>query len=166
MIWVSHDQGEVCRNCPQVCLLEDGRSSPVRTTAELAANPGTVSAARLMGCRNCVPVRPGPGPELVEVPAWGLTLRAAAPWREGVTALGVHAGRVHPAEAEEANAFPCRVVRVVEEGALLLAALCPEGAAPGAPSLWMELPRGAWKALPDRTRLRAAVWPEDLMLLE
>lgn len=166
VIWVSHDQGEVCRNCPQVCLLEDGRSSPVRTTAELAANPGTVSAARLMGCRNCVPVRPGPGPELVEVPAWGLTLRAAAPWREGVTALGVHAGRVHPAEAEEANAFPCRVVRVVEEGALLLAALCPEGAAPGAPSLWMELPRGAWEALPDRTRLRAAVWPEDLMLLE
>lgn len=166
VIWVSHDRDEVCRNCPRVCVLEDGKSAPVRDLAGLMTNPVTAGAARLSGCRNCVPVRPGPGPGLVEVPDWNLTLRSAAPWRKGVTALGIRAPSVHPAGAGEDNAFPCRVARTVEESSSLLAALRPEGALPGAPPLWMELSRDAWAALPDPTRLLAAVRPEDLMLLE
>ncbi len=165
VVWVSHDQGESRRNCPRVCVLENGRSAPVTDMAELMTNPGTVSAARLSGCQNYVSIRPGPAPGLVEVPDWGLTLRAAAPWREGVTTLGLRADRVRPEEAEEANAFPCQVVRVVEDGTSLLAALCPEAAPPGAPLLWMELPKDVWAALPDHARLLVAVRPEDLMLL-
>ena len=164
VVWVSHDQGEVCRNCPQVCVLEAGASAPVTTLAELMVNPGTVSAARLSGCKNFASIRPGPG--LVEVPAWGLTLESAAPWRAGVSTLGVRANRVHPAEAGELNAFFCRVLRVTEDGASVLTTLRPEAAAPGAPPLWMELPKDAWAALPDRERLLAAIRPEDLMLLE
>lgn len=162
VVWVSHDRGEVYRNCPRVCVLEDGRSSPVTATAELMANPGTVGAARLSGCKNIVPARPGPAPDLAEVPDWGLTLRLSAPWREGVTALGVRAAAVRPAEPGEVNAVPCRVLRVVEDLSSAFAALRPEGASPDAPPLWMELPKGA--ALPDR--LLAAVRPEDLMLLK
>lgn len=164
VIWVSHDRGEVFRNCPRVCVLEDGKSSPVTATAELMANPGTVGAARLSGCKNCVPARPGPGPGLAEVPDWGLTLRLSAPWREGVTALGVRAERVHPAGPGEVNAFPCQVLRAVEDLSSIALALRPEGASPEAPPLWMELPKGA--ALPDGGRLLAAVRPEDLMLLK
>lgn len=164
VIWVSHDQGEVRRNCPRVCVLEAGKSASVTGTAELAANPGTVSAARLSGCKNCVPVRPGPAPGLVEVPDWGLTLQAAAPWREGITGLGIRADRLHPAEPGEVNAFPCRVVRAVEDVSSMALALRPEGAS--SPLLWMELPKDAWSALPDQTRLLAAVRPEDLMLLK
>jgi hypothetical protein len=134
--------------------------------AELMANPVTVSAARLSGCRNFVPVRPGPAPGLVEVPAWGLTLRTAAPWRKEVTALGIRAGHVRPAEAGAVNAFPCQILRTVEDISQILAALRPEGAASGAPLLWMELSKDAWSALPDRSRILAAVRPEDLMLLE
>lgn len=162
VIWVSHDRGEVLRNCPRVCVLEDGRSSPVTATAELMANPGTVGAARLSGCKNIVPARPGPAPGLAEVPDWGLTLRLSVPWREGVTALGVRAAAVRPAEPGEVNAVPCRVLRVVEDLSSAFAALRPEGASPEAPPLWMELPKGA--ALPDR--LLAAVRPEDLILLK
>lgn len=162
VVWVSHDRGEVYRNCPRVCVLEDGRSSPVTSTAELMANPGTVGAARLSGCKNCVPARPGPAPGLAEIPDWGLTLRLSAPWREGVTALGIR--DLRPAEPGEVNAFPCRVVRVVEDLSSAFAALRPEGASPEAPPLWMELPKGA--ALPEGGRLLAAVRPEDLMLLK
>lgn len=164
VVWVSHDWGEAYRNCPRVCVLEAGASAPVTTLAELMVNPGTVSAARLSGCKNFASIRPGPG--LVEVPAWGLTLEAAAPWRTGVSTLGVRANRVHPAEAGELNAFFCRVLRVTEDGASVLTTLRPEAAAPGAPPLWMELPKDAWAALPDRERLLAAIRPEDLMLLE
>ena len=163
VIWVSHDWGEACRNCPRVCVLEGGQSAPVTDMAVLMANPGTAAAARLSGCENCVPVRPGPG--LAEVPDWGLTLRTAAPWREGVSFLGIRAGCVRPAEPGAVNAFPCRVVRVTEDVFTVQAALRPEGGLPTAPLLWMELPKDAWAALPDRERLLAAVRPEDLMLL-
>ena len=163
-VWVSHDQGEVYRNCSRVCVLDAGRSSPVMDMAELMTNPGTVAAARLSGCKNFAPVRPGPAPGLVEVPAWGLVLRA--PWREGAAALGLRADRVRPEEAGAVNAFPCQVVRVTEDVSSVFAALRPEAASPGAPPLWMELAKDAWAALPDRERLWAAVRPEDLMLLK
>ena len=163
-VWVSHDRGEVFRNCSQVCVLEDGKSAPAASMAELMANPGTVAAARLSGCKNFAPVRPGPAPGLVEVPAWGLVLRA--PWREGAAALGLRADRVRPEEAGAVNAFPCQVVRVTEDVSSVFAALRPEAASPGAPPLWMELAKDAWAALPDRERLWAAVRPEDLMLLK
>ena len=166
VVWVSHDRGEVCRNCPRVCVLEAGASAPVTTMAELMSRPGTVGAARLSGCRNYASLRPGPGPGLVEVPEWGLILEAAAPWREGASTLGIRADRVHSAEAGEANSFFCQVLRVVEDASVILAALRPEDAVPEAPPLWMELSRDAWAALPDRERLPAAIRPEDLMLLE
>ena len=159
VVWVSHDQGEVYRNCRRVCVLEEGRSAPAADMESLMANPGTVSAARLSGCRNFVPVRPGPEPGLAEVPDWGLCLRIAAPWREGVTALGFR--RVHPAAPGEENAFPCRVVRVTEDLHALQVVLCPQGAE--GPVFQMELPKGA--ALPEDGCLVAAVRPEDLMLL-
>ena len=163
-VWVSHDRGEVYRNCSRVCVLEDGKSAPAASMAELMANPGTVAAARLSGCKNFAPVRPGPAPGLVEVPAWGLVLRA--PWREGAAALGLRADRVRPEEAGAVNAFPCQVVRVTEDVSSVFAALRPEAASPGAPPHWMELAKDAWAALPDRERLWAAVRPEDLMLLK
>ena len=166
VVWVSHDRGEVRRNCPRVCVLDGGRSSPVMDMAELMTNPGTVSAARLSGCKNFAALRPGPAPGLVEVPEWGLTLQASAPWREGAATLGLRAHQLHPAEAGEVNAFPCQVVRVTEDASAVLAALRPDAASPGAPLLWMELPKEKWAALPDRDRLLAAVRPEDLMLLE
>ena len=168
VVWVSHDRGEVCRNCPRVCVLDAGRSSPVMDMADLMTNPGTVSAARLSGCRDFVPtaLRRSLSPGLAEVPEWGLTLQISTPWRDGVTTLGLRAHHLHPAEAGEANAFPCQVVRVTEDASAVLAALRPEAAPPGAPPLWMELPKEDCAALPDRERLLAAVRPEDLMLLE
>lgn len=166
VIWVSHDRGEVRRNCPRVCVLDAGRSSPVMGMGELMTNPGTVSAARLSGCKNFAALRPGPAPGLVEVPEWGLTLRVSATWREGVTTLGLRAHHLHPAAAGEANAFPCQILRGTEDASAVLAALRPDTASPEAPLLWMELPREDWAALPDQSHLLAAVRPEDLMLLQ
>ena len=166
VLWVSHDRGEVYRNCPRVCVLDRGRSAPAMDMKALMANPGTVSAARLSGCKNYIPVRPGPAPELAEAPDWGLTFRIAAPWRKGAATLGVRANHVHPAAPGEVNAFPCQVVRVTEDVFTTLVMLRPEGAGPEAPLLRMELRKDAWAALEDQTAVLAAVRPEHLMLLE
>jgi len=166
VLWVSHDRGEVYRNCNRVCVLENGKSSPAEDMAALMSNPATVSAARLSGCKNFVPVRPGPAAGLVDVPDWGLTLRTAVPWREGITTLGVRAGCVRPAEPGEVNAFPCRVLRVTEDMFSMLVLLRPEGSGPPAPPLRMELRKDAWAAPDDRTMILASIRPEDLMLLK
>lgn len=163
-LWVSHDLGEVYRNCRRVCVLENGKSSPAEDIETLMTNPVTVSAARLSGCKNFVPVRPGPEPGLAEVPDWKTTFRVAAPWRADAATLGIRA--VHPAESGEINALPCRVVQVTEDVRAMLVTLRPEGADVSAPLLWMELGKDAWAALEDREHILATVRPEDLILLK
>ena len=166
VIWVSHDRGEAYRNCGAVCVLDRGTSAPVTSLRELMTNPVTVSAARISGCKNYVPVRSGEAPGWVSVPDWGLALRAAAPWRAGVATLGICAGSVRPAGEETVNVFFCRVVRVTEDVSAALVTLRPENAAPGAPLLHMELRKELWTALPEGARIPVSVRPEDLLLLE
>lgn len=162
VVWVTHDLGEARRNCRQVCVLDGGRSAPVTDLETLMRNPGTAAAARLSGCKNLVPVRPGGMPGTVEVPDWGLTLRCAAPWRAEAAALGLRG--VRPAEEGETdNVFLCQVLRATEDLDSLQAALRPQGAAPGSPPLWMELPKGT---PPPAGLLRVRVSPADLLLLE
>jgi len=165
-VWVSHDRGEVYRNCRRVCVLTQGKSSPARGVGELMADPTTVSAAMLSGCGNYVPVRPGPRPGTVSVPDWGLTLEAAAPWRAGMTTLGIRERCVRPAGKEAANTFPCRVVRVTEDVSSMLADLRPESSAEDAPILRMELGKDVWAALPDKERILVSIPAADLLLLE
>ena len=161
VVWVSHDLGEVYRNCRRVCVLSGGRSTPAAALRELMADPGTVSAARISGCEVFVPVRPGAEEGTVFVPAWALTL-PAAPWREGVTTLGVRAEGVRPA----ADGFPCRVVRATEDVSVMRIALRPEGAAAESPLLQMALGKAEWAALPDRQQVRVAIRPADMLLLK
>ena len=44
--------------------------------------------------------------------------------------------------------------------------LRPEGAAPEAPLLRMELDKAAWRAVPAKSRLTVSVPPEAILLLE
>ena len=165
-LWVTHDRGEAYRNCPKVCVMEAGRTSPVRGMAELMADPRTVGAARLSGCRNCVPVRPGPEPGTVCVPAWGgAVLRCAAPWRPEAAALAIRTEHIRPAEPGEANALPCRVERTAEDVSALLVLLRPRGAAEDG-ALWMAVAKDQRANFPEQKEIWAALPPERLMLLE
>ena len=166
VLWVSHDRGEVYRNCSQVCVLERGKSSPVTGIRELMADPGTVSAARISGCKNYVPVLPGKTVQTVSVPAWNAEFQVSQPWREGVTTLGIRANHIRPALEGEGNTLPCEVVRVTEDVFTMLAMLRPVGAQPGAPLLRMELGKDLWAAQKDKTAVVVSVRPEQLMLLQ
>lgn len=163
-LWVTHDRGEAYRNCPKVCVMEAGRTSPVRDMAELMADPRTVGAARLSGCRNCVRAEKGGTAGAVRLPEWGVTLHCAAPWREGVTALGIREEQVCPAKSGEENAVECVLARMVEDVSSATALLRPVDALPGAPLLRMAVDKNTILLVGDT--LRVALPPEDLMLLE
>lgn len=163
VLWVSHDQGEVFRNCSRVCVLDHGRSQEVCGTEELFRRPETEAAARLSGCENFADVLPSGA--AVKVPGWGLTLECGRPVPETIRRAGIRARHLLPAEPGAKNAFPCRAERVIQDVSSAIVLLRPEAAAPSAPLLRMELDRALWAALPEQTNLTVSVDPEKIMLL-
>ena len=163
VLWVSHDRGEVFRSCQRVCVIDRGVSQPVQDLSQLFHVPVTEAAARLSGCKNFTDAVPGG--EGVYLPEWDLTLDCGRPVPPGVRRMGVRAHFVRPAEGGE-NAFPCQVVRVVEDVFNTVVLLRPEGAAPGAPPLRMELDKMEWRTRREKERLTVAIEPRDILLFE
>ena len=164
VLWVSHDRGEVFRTCQRVCVIDQGRSCAVQSLSQLFHAPGTEAAARLSGCKNYADAVPRG--EAVLLPEWNLTLSCGRPVPSAVKRIGVRAHFVRPAENAGENVFPCAVVRVVEDVFTTIILLRPEGAAPEAPLLRMELDKTAWRALPGKDRLRILIEPRDILLFE
>ena len=163
-LWVTHDRGEAYRNCPWVCVMEAGRTAPVRDMTEMMADPRTIGAARLSGCRNCVKAEKDERAGFVRLPEWGVTLRCAAPWREGAAAIGIREEQVCLALPEDQNTVECVLVRLVADVSAATALLRPAGALPGAPLLRMTVKKGT--ALTVGETLRVMLPPEELLLLE
>ena len=165
VLWVSHDLGEVYRNCRRVCAMDQGRSQPVQTLAELLQHPGTEAAARLSGCENLVEAR-WTGDDALFLPQWGLTLNGSVRDPETTRRVGIRARCVRPAAPGTLNAFSCRVERVVEDVSSIILLLRPEMALPDAPPLRMELDKAAWKAQNSPARVTVSIDPQDILLLE
>ncbi len=164
VLWVSHDLGEVARNCPQVCVLDQGRSQPVQPMEALLHRPGTEAAARLAGCRTCVEAIPQDTGLLI--PAWGLRLACVRPVPPETRCAGIREEQVRPAAPDAPNAISCRVLRAVRDldrGVLLLS---PLTAAEGAPPLRMAVAPESLPQLSGRAALTVSVAPEDILLLQ
>ncbi len=51
-IFVSHDRDEVYRMCDSIVVMDEGKSEKIKKTKDLFANPETLAAAELSGCKN------------------------------------------------------------------------------------------------------------------
>ncbi len=165
VVWVTHDLGEAYRGCGRVCVLDGGRSQPVTDMDTLTRRPHTVGAARLAGCRTFVPVRPGPGPGLVDVPDWDVTLRCAAPWRAGVTTLAVQGRELRPAEPGAVNAMTCRVLGMTADVDRSYVKLRPLAGRADCPPLELEGNRDLAACLAGQETVTVAAAPEKWLLL-
>ena len=163
VVWVSHDRGEVFRNCPQVCVIDRGISQPVTSLEELFRNPGTEAAARLSGCENFVDAM-GHG-NTVTLRDWGVTLNCTVPMPDTVCRVGIRARNLHPAEEQTMNAISCRVVRVVEDIDALTVLLRPDGAAPDLPPVRMAATKDTWKKTAGE-QIIVKVDPDGILPLE
>jgi len=164
VLWVSHDRGEVFRNCKRVCVLDGGRSQGTFTLRELFHEPKTEAAARLSGCKNYAEAMFDG--DFVTLPALGLTLLCGKAIPEGARCVGIRANHISPCDQSAVNAFPCTVIRTVQDVFTTIVLLRPEGAAPDASALRMELSRDAWYAVPDKTRVTVSVQPRDILPLK
>ena len=164
VLWVSHDRGEVFRNCRRVCVVDQGRSCPVQALSQLFHTPSTEAAARLSGCKNFADAVPQG--ENVFLPEWNLTLSCGRPVPDRVERVGIRAHFVRPAEGPGENTFPCGVIRVIEDAFTTIVLLRPEDAPSGGPLLRMELEKMAWRAIPEQERLYIRIDPRDLLLFK
>jgi len=164
VLWVSHDRGEVFRNCRRVCVLDEGRSQGTYTLRELFHNPETQAAARLSGCRNFAVAAAEGG--FVILPEWNLRLKCGKEVPPTLRCAGIRTRHVAVGRAGEENTFPCAVVRVVQDVYSTIVLLRPDGAQVDAPLLQMELSREEWQAVPDKEHLYVTVEPRDILLLQ
>ena len=164
ILWVSHDRGEVFRNCKRVCVLDQGSSQGTFTLRQLFHEPETEAAARLSGCKNIVEAVPAGS--AVTLPAWGLTLSCGKPVPADICQAGIRARHVMTVPEGTPDAFYCTVERVIQDVFTTIVLLRPEGAASGAPLLRMELERDDWRRLNRPEGLWIAIQPRDILLLK
>ena len=118
ILWVSHDLGECYRNCRNVCVMENGRSSPVTDMETLLRRPASIGAARLVGCRSFLPAHRCAGG--VRLDGWDIVLPLEAAGDETVVAV--------PSDAVSfgGGAYTARVSRVTRDLKVTSVVLCPE----------------------------------------
>ena len=164
VLWVSHDRGEVFRNCRRVCVLDGGRGQGTLTLRELFHEPVTEAAARLSGCKNYADAIPKGSS--VFLPEWDLTLACGREVPPDIRRVGIRSHHVTMAQERTPGAFPCTVQRVIQDVFTTIVLLRPENAAPDAPPLRMELNREEWAKVENKQHVWAAVQPRDILLLK
>ena len=90
VLMVTHSRDEAYHMCGRIAVMESGKIKIVKETKELFADPESICAAAITGCKNIAPARKI-GEYEVEVPDWGIRLTTAKPVRDDVTAVGIRA---------------------------------------------------------------------------
>ncbi len=105
ILFVSHDRDEVFRFCERMIVLDAGKITRAGSRDEVFAEPRTVPAARLTGCKNIATANKA-GEKLVDVPDWGVTLMTKDAVPDGLTHAGIRAHHIRPAlPGETVNCF-------------------------------------------------------------
>ena len=144
---VSHSRDEVFRMADRIAVCNDGRIDAIGEKHELFRHPGTLTAARLTGCKNFSRVsglRHESGRTVFTADDWGMELSVA----------GEHAGRAvglrrhYPqlADAPGPNTFEMEIVRVIEDPFEFILLLRRPGFA-GEPFEW-AVTKEEYRALP------------------
>ena len=122
----------------RVAVMDRGRLLAFKPTKELFADPGSVPAAVITGCKNIVPARKLEE-HLVEVPDWGIRLQTRQPVGEGLEAVGIRAHYFGPNASQ--NRWPVRYVEEMEEPFETIIQFRFAEQSPDSPAVWWRLPK-------------------------
>lgn len=105
IMMVSHSLEELYRFCDWLAVIEQGRLLTCGSRDQVFSNPGSVAAARLLGCENILPAHPLDGHH-VRLTDWNVTLTTALPVPEGTCAVGIRAQSPRPVQEAGENCIP------------------------------------------------------------
>ena len=112
VLMVTHSREEAYNMSSRIAVMDAGKLLAVKPTKELFADPGSVPAAVLTGCKNIVAAHKL-DEHSVEVPDWGITLQTKDFVRDGLRAIGIRAHYFGPGAPQ--NRFPVEYVEEMEE---------------------------------------------------
>lgn len=115
VLFVSHSRDEVYHLCQRVCVLEKGHMETVQEKKDFFANPQTVAAARISGCRNLSRAR-RLSDHTLYAEDWKIPFRLKREIPEDLAWVGI---RAHYIEVEEPSAG--------NDGNCGKGELCPDG---------------------------------------
>lgn len=138
VLLVTHSRDEAYHLCRRVAVMDRGLLLAPRETKVLFADPGSLLASEITGCKNNAPARKT-GEHEVEVPSWGVRFTTARPVRDELVAVGVRAHYFHPRSGE--NYHPVTFVGGMEEPFEWILQFRYAQQAEDAPPLWWRVPK-------------------------
>lgn len=159
VLMVTHSRDEAYHMCRRVAVMDSGRLLAVKDTKELFADPGSIRAAMLTGCKNIAAARKA-GEYEVDVPEWGVRLQTAQPVGDGIKAVGIRAHYFNGKAA--ANRYSAEYLGEMEEPFEWIVQFRYKGQAPGAAPLWWRMPKDR---RPQQFPACFGVAPANVMLL-
>jgi molybdate transport system ATP-binding protein len=167
-MYVSHNRDEVYRLCEKVCIMNSGMTEVVRSVKQLFESPNTLSSSLLSGCKNYSRVKRITR-RLVHAVDWNVDLTCREDVEDDICYIGVRAHYLSPSDDDgEQNAFPCRVIRIIQDVFHTIINLVPIGAPVDRDfsRVRMELSREASRSIRTGDIISVKVKPEDVMLLK
>ena len=138
VLMVTHDRNEAYNMSSSIAVMDRGRLLCVKPTKELFADPGSVQAAVLTGCKNIAGARRVDA-HTVEVPDWGVRFSTKQEVREGLRAIGIRA-HYFSASAQQ-NRSPVRFAEEMEEPFETILQFRYQGQKEDSPAVWWRLPK-------------------------
>ncbi len=90
VIMVTHSRDEAYHMCSRIAVVDNGSLLTVKPTKALFADPVSIRAAALTGCKNIAKAKKA-GEYEVDVPEWGIRLTSAQPVQDNILAVGIRA---------------------------------------------------------------------------
>ncbi len=159
VLMVTHDRNEAYNMSREIAVMDGGRLLTVKPTKALFADPGSVQAAVLTGCKNIAKAR-RVDDHTVEVPDWGLRLETRQAVREDLCAVGVRAHYFNPAAPQ--NRFPVRLVEEMEEPFETILQFRFVSQKPDSPPVWWRLSK---EKRPAQFPAELGIAPVNILLL-
>lgn len=159
---VTHNRDEAYRLCPEMVVLDSGQVLRSGHTRDVFADPRSITAARLTGCKNILPCTPLDS-HTVRLDGWDTTLRLALPVPAGCTAVGIRAHDFTPCTADVPNAIPVKAVST-SENPFDWNLICtpPEGTA----QLWWKVSKKSLCSAAPAAPQHLCAAPESIMPLQ
>lgn len=160
VLLVTHNRDEIYRLCSQIYVINEGQVVSSGTVKDVFREPGTVSAAKLTGCKNIVEIRYR-NPHLIYVPEWETEISVQK--REvpkDASHMGIRAHYLRAAHGQETvNTMACRLEQLVDDP-FEVTLILDNG-------IWWKIPKGRWNdEFREMVPERMVVPEESIFFLE
>ena len=159
VLMVTHSREEAYNMSSRIIIMDEGKLLANKDTKDLFADPGSVPAAVLTGCKNVIDAKKT-GEYEVEVPVWGVRLQTAQPVRNSLKAIGIRAHYFNVNTQQ--NRFPVIYVEEMEEPFEVILQFRYAGQDPKSSPVWWRLAKGN---RPQHFPEELGIAPANILLL-